>query len=183
MVVSVHARLVCRGQTVRAVRAVISKRLGNPVRVVGEPAKPPRTPLAPRLPTTLGLVRLGAARRRQRRVIRGLRRLAELGLQFGNPPDQFLDLRRQRRDLRRLRQHQRDQVFLGKVGERFSIHLQVELRDFPPVNQNLCTNPTPPTKCAYLFDGRTGGGEQLRFVDSGAATSAAVLLRGLMPKS
>ena len=58
-------------------------------------------------------------------------------------------------------QHQRDQVFLGKVGERFSIHLQVESRDFPPVNQNLCTNPMPPTKCAYLFDGRTGGGEQL----------------------
>ena len=156
MIVSVHLRLVCRGQAVRAVGTAIGKRLDNPVRVVSEPAKPPRMPLAPRLPTTLGLVRLGAARRRQRRVIRGLRRLAELCLQFGNPPGQFLDLRRQRLDLRRLRQHQRDQLFRGEVGERFSIHLQVESRDFSPVNQNLCINPPATTKCAYLVRGPHG---------------------------
>ena len=109
------------------------------------------------LPSALGPSGSGILTTAQANALQAyLRRLAELCLQFGNPPGQFLDLRRQRLDLRRLRQHQRDQLFRGEVGERFSIHLQVESRDFSPVNQNLCINPPATTKCAYLVRGPHG---------------------------
>jgi len=61
-------------------------------------------------------------RRRQVRVVRRLARGVELSLQLGNTRAQQPDLRRQRLDLRLLRQDQGDQIVRGQTEEGFAVH-------------------------------------------------------------
>src|SRR5450759_4659844 len=116
----------------------------------------------PALPQPIGEVRLLALRGWRARVVRGLARGAEPGLQLRNPRRQQSDLRSLRFDLSRLRQDQADQIILVKSEERVAIHgygessrpLPCQAQSWPP--RVGCTS---------------GGGEQLPYMSSLVRTS------------
>src|SRR6266851_2202028 len=106
MIISMKANLICRGQRVLAVRAVFCNTRNDQVRIGSKSPKHAGTALLLFRRAALGPVGLAPLRWRHRRVVRGLGWPTQRRLEFGNPSGQFLDLRR-------LRQHQRDQLFFG----------------------------------------------------------------------
>src|SRR5713101_7996207 len=94
VIVRVKAGLICRGQRVLAVRAVLRHAVDDPIRMGGERPEHPRTALALFRRAALGAVGFAPLRWRHRGVIRGLGRPAQPRLEFGDPPGQFLDLGR-----------------------------------------------------------------------------------------
>ena len=106
MIISVKARPICQAQCVVAVRAAFCNTRNDPVRIGGKRPKHAETPLPLLRRAALGPVGLAPLRRRQRGVVGGLGWPTPLCLEVGNPPRQF-------RDLCRLRQRQRDQLFFG----------------------------------------------------------------------
>ena len=149
MVASVKSELIIRAQLVRAMRATLGEALDNPVRLSGQRPEDAGSALALLRCAPFGAVGFAPLRRRYRGIVRGLGRLAELGFSsFGDPPGQFRNLRRQRLDLRRQRQPQRDQLVPGEFREVILIHPQVESREYAPVTQNLSVYRPRPTICA-----------------------------------
>jgi len=106
VIIGVKARLICRGQGVLAVRAPFRHALDNPVRIGGERPEHPGTALSLFCRAALGAAGFPPLRRWYRRVVRGLGWPAQLRLEFGDAPGQFLDLRR-------LGQPQGDQLIFG----------------------------------------------------------------------
>jgi hypothetical protein len=97
-------------------RAMLGEAFDDPVRADGQRSEHTGPALARRR-APFGAVWLAPLRGRQRRVVRGLGRLTELGFKPGDASSQFRDLCRLCLDPRRLRQHQRDQLFLGELSE------------------------------------------------------------------
>ena len=95
-------------------------------------------PVRPGMRLALGLFRrrdrgLSPLARGRARIIRRLRRQAELGFEFANTCRQKLDLPRQCRNHLRLRQNQADQRFLVQRFKRFTIHPELESAPAPLV--------------------------------------------------
>ena len=104
--------------TALAAAACLSVYVAHVVRRLGELAGDAGPPLALLL-GALRAVGLLAFRRWQRGIVRRLGRRAEPGLQSGNARDQV-------GDLRGLRQHQSDQLFLVERTKQFGGHPQLE---------------------------------------------------------
>ncbi len=141
MIIGMKPGLTGRAQLMRAMRATLGDTLDNPVRIGGQRPKHPGPALALTRRAAFGAVGFAPLRRRQRGIVRGLGRLTGFGFQFSDAPGQRLDLRR-------LRQHQRDQLILGELRELILIHPQVESREYTLVNQNLRADRLTPTICA-----------------------------------
>jgi hypothetical protein len=95
VIVHHHLRLVGLAQRMSTTRAALGIGFHHVIRICRQRHSHPGVAMAP-FGAPLCPVRLLTLRRRQRRVVRGLRRLTKLCLQRG-------DLRLQGRDLRRLR--------------------------------------------------------------------------------
>ena len=114
VVVGVDVGLIGEAERVGATRAGGQRCLDDAVGVLGQRAGHAGTTDAGLL-RAIGTVGLLALRGRRAGIVRGLRRGAEPGSQHG-------DARRQRADLRRLRQDQGDQIILGESKKGFAIH-------------------------------------------------------------
>ncbi|HZU91884.1 MAG TPA: hypothetical protein VE993_21710 [Stellaceae bacterium] len=151
----IKSRLIRRRQPPGAMRAERGIALDHPVGVLSQRAEGAGMALSsPRAP--LGPVALLAPARQQRGIGRRLRRRAELGFKFFNPPCQHRNLRRLLRDDLGLRQDQRDQFRFRKLRQCLAIHQSVESRRRAHVNPPRADHtPAPGDPLA------AGGGEQL----------------------
>src|SRR5271165_4565207 len=92
MIISVEAKLICRGQRVLAVRAAFCNARDDPVRIGGQRPEHPGTALSLVRRAALGPAGLASLRWRHRGVVRGLGWPTQFRLELGNPTGQFLDL-------------------------------------------------------------------------------------------
>ena len=105
MIVSMIAGLVLRPERVLAMRAMLGEGLDDPVRSGGQRPEDAGPALALLCRSALGAVGFAPLRGRHRGIVRSFGR-AQPAFEFGDAPGQF-------RDLRRLGQHQRDQLIPG----------------------------------------------------------------------
>ena len=107
VIIGVNPGLIGGAQRMRAMRAMLGKAFDDPIRIGGQRPEHAGAALALFCRPPLGAVGPRPLRRRQRGIVRSFGR-TQPAFEFGDAPRQF-------RDLRRLGQRQRDQLFPGKV--------------------------------------------------------------------